>query len=283
MVMAKYRIKMLLRFAGLILLFALLIKAWTYVSGEQILFDEEAPVEIIFPRLYGMGSSAIFVQGSRAVLIDAGGEGDGAYIADILTDLGVQEIAFLFLTSPGITCFGGVSDIADRLPIRQIISFRTSVYHAAHSQLQADMQRRGIPFIIPILSRQYTIGNMRFTVFPPSRHFYQNQDNHSLAVLVRHGDVRMFFAGTAAAGRTEEIIGYNLSPVNLYKIANHGRLNRASVELLEQLNPNWSIVANYLADTAIVNAALAGGEILYMPEGPFIFVSNGNELKLTEE
>ena len=289
--MVVLRIKMLARFFGLALLVVFLIVSRIYLSEGPAGFDlpllggetkDELAVEIIFPRLYNMGAATIFLQGDRAVLIDAGSEEDGEIIADKLIRLGTKEIAFMFLTSPASTHFGGALCIADRIPIRQVISFRTSVYDPEYQALRADMLSRGIPFVTPLLSRQHTFGNIRFTVFPPSRHFYQNQNNHSLGILVRHGDVRLFFAGIAATRRTEEIISYHLASVNLYMVGNHGKLNSASVELLEKLDPDFSIVANYIADSAITNAAIYSGEILFIPEGTFRFISCGRSLKRSD-
>ena len=286
--MAVLRIKMFARFIGLALLVVLLIMSRIYLSEGWAGFvlplsvgetKDESIVEIIFPGLTNMGAATIFLHGNRAVLIDAGGVGDGEIISDLLIELGVREITFLFLTSPCSTHFGGAAHIAENIPIRQIISFRISVYDPEYQALRADMLSLGIPFVTPLLSRQHTFGDIRFTVFPPSRHFYQNQNNHSLGILVRHGDVRLFFAGIAASRRTEEMISYNLSPVNLYMVGNHGKLNSASVELLEKMNPDFSVVANYLADSAITNAALLSGEILFIPDGPFRFVSDGRNIE----
>jgi len=219
------------------------------------------------------------------MLIDAGTAADAPVIVEALTEQGVDQLSFLVLSNATAEFVEGALRIADHIPIERVI---LSTFHSENvflgEQLNA-LMAKGVKITFQSYSKLYRFGDLNFTIYPPLEKNYRNANNYSLCVLLQHGDVRMFFAGSAHKQRTEELLRFNFPNVTLYKIADHGHANNLTRDLLEVLQPEYSVVTGALADSDISKTiAGQGGCLLYTANGDLHFSSNRKLLKyLTDQ
>ena len=70
----------------------------------------------------------------------------------------------------------------------------------------------------------------------------KKDNDYSIAVLVEHGSVNLFFAGDAQKQRLQELEQREFPDIDLYKVAYHGRDSSHSAQLIRQIEPRLAVV-----------------------------------------
>lgn len=123
-----------------------------------------------------------------------------------------------------------------------------------------------------------------FTVYPPEKPYYEKANNYSLAVLVSHGSVHLFFAGDALRIRSEELLEIPLPEIDLYKVPHHGRDNKATEEMFEAIRPRYAVVTAGDAEEEVKKScSKLGVQLFFTGQQGWEFISDGKELRINEK
>lgn len=221
----------------------------------------------------------ILRSGSYCVLIDTGEEQDGPHIAEVLEQLGVERIDCIILTHPDKDHVGGASYLLDRFPVGQLVTPYFTGEKAAYTALLRKAEEMRIPRQVLYRSRDYTYGDLKLRVFAPEKTYYENSNNYSLGVYVRHGENRLFWAGDAKKDRIKELLRLELEPVDLYHVAYHGRDTALSGQLLEVLQPEYAVVSGASPEPETMDILTKTGATVVTTVGRDVsFVSDGQAL-----
>jgi competence protein ComEC len=173
------------------------------------------------PEALGGGGDAIILSdssaaGQRHAVIDAGPRGvvagqlDNAFVADRLRALGVDTLEFLQLTHAHADHFGGMTDILDRVHVREFIYNGQVRSLSSYQQVLSRAQARAGRVVVPQQITTYTLGGgatrTTLQVVPPlpaylnftdtSHPNYHGRLNEgSLGTALTRGEFRMFFTG----------------------------------------------------------------------------------------
>lgn len=249
---------------------------WLLLHRSQLYGDSE--VSIVCMKTTGDADCSLIYQKGAAVLIDSGTEADAEHILEVLKNCGVGKLDYLILSHSDSDHIGGARKIAEKVAIGCVVE---SGYEeeAKLGELNAFFDAQGISVFYPIHSQKISVGGMRLVVYPPLEKHYKDTNNYSLAVLVQHKNVNMFFAGDALRKRSEELLLNSWPHMNLYKVAHHGRANAASGGLFDALAPEYAVITAEAADREILDAAKRNQTtVVYTAEGDHIFVSDGKTL-----
>ena len=85
-------------------------------------------------------------------------------------------------------------------------------------------------------------GDLKLQIWPPEDFYYEKDNDYSIAVLVEHGSVNLFFAGDAQKQRLQELEQREFPDIDLYKVAYHGRDSSHSAQLIRQIEPRLAVV-----------------------------------------
>ncbi|MEG1848400.1 MAG: MBL fold metallo-hydrolase, partial [Lachnospiraceae bacterium] len=221
-------------------------------------------------------------QGDKALMIDTGEEQDSEYILNFLKENGVTRLDYMVITHSDKDHIGGANAILEKVPVGRVVL--QSYENEKNQALIRQCEQKKIAILYPMHTTRLLVGGMQVLVYPPLEKQYSDENNSSLAVLVTHQKVNMFFPGDAKKKRTEELLQYHLPQVDLYQVAYHGRSNRLSQPLLELLHPKYAVVTAAQADEAITNTCkLLETQLFYTKEQNKSFISEGNELQIREE
>lgn len=220
--------------------------------------------------------------GDRAVMIDTGEEQDGERMLEALEEQGITSVDYLFLTHPDKDHVGGAALLLESLPVYHVVE---PFYQGEEKKeerfdgLEESCGEKGIPVIIPTEEWTADTGYLEFTVYPPQETFYEKANNYSLAVLVSHGDVHMFFTGDALRIRSEELLELSLPEIDLFKVPHHGRANKATEALFEKVAPEYAVVTAYSAEEEVKQSCEGQGAGLFLTgDQDWEFISDGKEL-----
>lgn len=237
------------------------------------------PVTVISMQTLNDADATLLYQQGAAVLIDTGEECDAAQIIEKMKKLGVEKLDCLILSHPDADHIGGAAAILSQIPADCVIQPYCTVGDDRLTKLNTWLDDQRIPVLYPTHTHRLRVGQMQLLVFPPLEKHYNDTNNYSLAVLVQHGQINMLFAGDALGKRSDELLCVDWPPIDLYKVAHHGRANRNTKALFDALHPAYAIVTAKEADQAIHEAAQTWGTLLYYTaDGDCTFVSDGKTL-----
>ncbi len=223
----------------------------------------------------------ILSQDKNAVMIDTGEAQDIEHVMRELNEAGIEELDALILTHPDKDHIGGALPVLREFPVKKVIYSCYAGENEEWKAVETCCRDKKIQIYYPNHVWKIHTGYVNLLVYPPQEKHYKEGNNYSLAVLAEHGKVKMFFGADAMRKRSEELLTMNLPEVALYKVAHHGRANKASDELFETLRPAYAVVTSDSADEEIVeSSARCGSRLLFSCEGDVVFESDGKRLNL---
>lgn len=277
----KHRVK--LTFLWL-LLSSMVLSGCTIDEESQTKIAENAEVLVSFLKTEDDADCIMISSGERAVMIDTGEARDGKQILKVMEERGIETIDYMILTHPDKDHVGGAGLILENVPVLHVVE---PVYSGDEEKeqrfkiLNAYCQEKEIPVTCPAQDLAVSTKYLDFTVYPPQEEYYKKANNYSLAVLVSHGEVNMFFTGDALRIRTQELLGIALPEIDLYKVPHHGRANEATEEMFATVNPKYAVVTAYSAEEEVRQSCDKLGIPLFLTgEQNWEFVSDGKELRV---
>ena len=261
--------------AGLALLVIVFIVSMLFQNRKLELND----ADIIFVATENDADCCIMISAGSCLVIDTGEEVDGPHIVELLKDRGVETINCLILSHPDNDHIGGASLLADTFDIEMVIMPYFGKYRLGYSALLKKFTDAGTEQILPAKESALSVGELRLTVYPPENSYYDQDNDYSLAVLVEHGDIDMFFPGDAEKARLKELSTVSLPDITLLKVPYHGRSSSASSDFIQRINAPIAIVNASSAESKIQKALEKTGAAVYYTVGSdHIFVSDGEAL-----
>ena len=243
---------------------------------------EIGQAEIIFASTENDADCCIMISDGSCLVIDTGEEADGPHIVELLKGHGVETIDCLILTHPDNDHIGGASLLADNFSIDMIIMPYYGKYRVGYTSLLKKFSENGTEQIFPAKESGMSVGDLRLTIYPPNETFYEQDNDYSLAVLVEHGNVNMFFPGDAEKTRLKELNSISLPDIALLKVPYHGRSSSASSDFIQRIAAPIAIVNSSSAESKIQKALEKTGAAVYYTVGSdHRFLSDGETLTYT--
>ena len=150
--------------------------------------------------------------------------------------------------------------------------------------LDPSLADAGIPILYPAHNMHISAGEIDINCYPSLEKHYSDENNYSLAVLIKHHDVNMLFTGDALRIRSEELERIHWKDITLYKVPHHGRSNSQSINLFEDVNPQIAVVTSDECDRDITKAAQnCNSTLLFTRPDGLSFVSDGKTLTYISE
>lgn len=236
-------------------------------------------ITVIFMQTQNDADSTLLCQQGAAILIDTGEECDSPHIIETLKSHGVEKLDYLILSHPDADHIGGAAAIVGQFPVECVIQPYFTEPNERLAKLNSLLASKRIPILYPTHTRHLRAGGIRFLVYPPLEKHYNDSNNYSLALLVQHEQVNMLFAGDAMRKRSDELLCIDWPPIDIYKVAHHGRANKSSKALFDAIHPSYAVVTAKSADQAILDcAAECETPLYYTAEKDCVFVSDGKTL-----
>ena len=240
---------------------------------------EIGQAEIIFAGTGEDADCCVIISDGACLVIDAGEEADGPHIVEILKNHGIETINCLILSHPDNDHIGGASLLADTFNIDMAIMPYYGKYRVGYTSLLKKFSENGTEQIFPAKESGMSVGELRLTIYPPNETFYEQDNDYSLAVLVEHGNVNMFFPGDAEKTRLKELSTISLPDIDLLKVPYHGRSSSASSDFVQRIAAPIAIVNALSAESKIQKALEKTGATVYYTVGSdHFFTSDGETL-----
>jgi beta-lactamase superfamily II metal-dependent hydrolase len=222
-----------MRRIGLLAALALLMPWALSAQGE--------PVEVVFLDV-GQGDAVLIrAPEGQTALVDAG---PGIDLTAALANLGVKQLDLVVATHPHADHIGGMRQVLESVPVRFYMDngqpHTTATYMTV---MQALRQRPDITYLEAV-PRTLQLGSVSIEVLPLPAYPSSNLNDHSVGLVVEHGEFRAFLSGDSERPELMHFLREGVVPdVTLLKAPHHGSDDAVSDVFLQVAGPEVVVIS----------------------------------------
>lgn len=198
----------------------------------------------------------------RAVLVD-GGSSDGKERADVgasvivpaLQNLGVSRLDAVFLTSPDDDHCNGLRRVLREVPVGQFVDgpragetangeLWDTLGQAELLNLRREVERLGIPVVVPHAGDEFPLGEARLRVLNPQLPLAGSQNDNALAMRLEWNGRTILLSGDLERAGEERLVRLGL-PLNcdVLLLSRHGSNTSSTPDWLEASKAGAALVS----------------------------------------
>ena len=274
--------------------------ASSYIAGEEAYGgasvleessdDEGASTLEVHYLDVGQGDCTLILNGSHAMLIDAGDDSCGTLVQSYLESRGVEELEYVIGTHPDADHIGGLDVILYKFDCGTIIMPDFEKDTRAYDDLSDMIAQQEYSVTRPVLGEEYDFGDASFTIIAPvggKDEYGDEANNYSVGIKLTFGGTSFLFTGDAEEEAENDMLstGMDLS-ADVYKVAHHGSRTANSEEFLAAVDPAYAVIScgednDYgHPHAAVLNSLRAMGVAVFRTDeqGTVVAVSDGEEI-----
>lgn len=195
----------------------------------------------------GQGSSTLFVAGDYSILIDAGENGKGQTVLDVLLDLGIERLDYMIGTHPHSDHIGGMDEVLKKIPadtvIMPVIPDAVVPTTKTYEDVLALLAGQKIKTVAAAPGKSYAVGAMKLDILGPAGEF-DDLNDCSVISKITFGNTRVLVSGDAEKAAERAVLdkGYNLS-ADIYVVGHHGSSTSSSKKFLDAIKPLYAAIS----------------------------------------
>ncbi len=196
----------------------------------------------------GQGDCTLLACDGRVMLVDCGEYQQSERVVRYLRKRGVERIDYLVATHPHSDHMGGMAEIIYSFDIGEIIvppledqNIPTAVFYEKFLDACAD---KDCQLTEARIGDVMELGDARAEVIAPLKRCYEDLNDSSVALMVRHGAESFLLTGDAEyASECEMLAGGKLHHVTVYKAGHHGSSSSSSAAFLSAVSPEIAVIS----------------------------------------
>jgi len=187
---------------------------------------------------------AIFIETplDKTILIDGGPPKAGEKVVSYLQERGVTTIDLLVATHPDKDHIGGLPQVMRKFNVKEIIETGKVHITKTYYQYTKEIRKQGIPVRLAEANQEIYLDPFVQIDILNANGKIQSNNQSSIALNVRHGNVDFLLLGDIEKKQEEKIIEQEEIKAEILKIAHHGSKTSTSQTLLEAVNPQAAIL-----------------------------------------
>ncbi|RBW69373.1 ComEC/Rec2 family competence protein [Bacillus taeanensis] len=181
----------------------------------------------------------------KTMLIDAGDQHHEQQMMEYLLKLGITKIDVLLATHPHHDHIGGMDKIIETFYVDKF--YMTSIsYHTKHYEnLLTALKSEQIP--VKRIERGMSISLEHYLdikVLGPFKKEYEDLNNQSVIIKIKHGKNRFLLMGDAGIEAEEDLIKHKGElKTDVLKVGHHGADTATSDAFLEKIKPDYAVIS----------------------------------------
>ena len=271
---------------ALLCILVLLISMCGCAAAQEITGGAE--MEVYFFEA-GKADAILITTQNGAILLDCGYKGFGQTILDELSARAIETIDYLVITHFDKDHVGGAAKVINNFPVKTVLQSNSPRDSEEYAKYIRAFNNANLE---PITVREdyvFTLDGVTFTVNPPRKNNYINDDsnNSSLIVTAVNGDDVFLFLGDAQTERLEEYLEAEPVDCDFLKIAHHGSEEPLIEALVSTVRPELAVItcSEEEAESNSVRLTLenAGVALWLTRVAPVRVTSNGESIAVNYE
>lgn len=193
----------------------------------------------------GQADSILILQGTHAMLIDAGNNDDYELVYKYLNKQGIKSLEYVIGTHPHEDHIGGLDYIINNFNIGKVILPKNAKSNTkTYTDVLKAISKKGLKAINPIPDTSFKLGEAVCTILAPNSSSYEDLNNYSVVVKIEFGDNSFLFEGDAEALSEMEMVkkGYDLK-ADVLKVGHHGSSSSTCAKFLAKVQPKYAVIS----------------------------------------
>lgn len=227
---------------------ALLLAALTAAGSFLLLRPETdsaalAPLTVHFIDV-GQGDATLLICDGHAMVIDAGTQSSGTLLRRYLAEQDVTTLDYAVGTHPDADHIGALDVLLYHLPCDLVLMPDLERDTSAYRDVIDTIAFCRLTLSHPSPGETYALADASFTVLGPIDGTAAESNNHSICLMVEHGDNRFLFTGDAEKEEEEDLLSSGCAlGADVYQLGHHGSSTSTSDAFLEAVSPTWAVVS----------------------------------------
>ena len=230
------------------------------------------------------------------MLIDCGEADESARAVAYLQDIGIRQLDYVVGTHPHSDHMGGMDRIIEEFGIWEFIiphlddeDIPTTSYFLRFLDAA---ERHGVKLTEAVTGSEFTVGDAHCEIVAPNSKKYEDINNYSVGIVLRHGSESFIFTGDAEGVAEQEMLGGGrLGKMNVYKVGHHGSSSSSTAALLNVIRPDTAVISCGAGNAyghptdSVIRRLSAYTDNIYRTDlcGSIVITSDGSSLNVTAE
>ncbi|MDR0947125.1 MAG: MBL fold metallo-hydrolase [Ruminococcus sp.] len=242
----------------------------------------------------GQGDSELIINGTDAVLIDAGESDYGQTVTDYIKALGITELKYIVATHPHSDHVGGLPVVIENFTVGEIFypvlpESMVPTTKTWENVLTA-AETADVPMNEVSAGFTFSVGKAEFTVVSPQKDSqFSDLNDYSVVLKMDFGKTNWLFTGDAEAPAEKSMLASGLDiSAEVLKIGHHGSANSSTAEFLEAVKPQVCVIEvgagnsyGHPTDSALRRLSEVTGKIFRTDiSGDIVLNSDGEKIYL---
>lgn len=247
-----------------------------------------APTEMKLEILSTGDSDCILISADGyTILCDLADRDDYELIEAKLREWDVKKIDCIYLTHYDKDHIGSVSAILRDFKVDEIVGPNYQSKTSEYAELMTYIKSRKMELRRLTASERKNYGALSVEVNAPSKQYYADENDYSLILTLRYGDISFLLCGDAMKERLTEALPALGGHYDLVKLPHHGEYNKAVESLIKSVTPAYAV--SCVASKGEVEAKLVsllsryGVKNYATSEGGVSIVSDGKTLSVSAD
>ena len=230
------------------------------------------------------------------MLIDCGEADESARAVAYLQDMGIRQLDYVVGTHPHSDHMGGMDRIIEEFGIGEFIiphlddeDIPTTSYFLRFLDAA---ERHGVKLTETVTGSEFTVGDAHCEIVAPNSKKYEDINNYSVGIVLRHGSESFIFTGDAEGVAEQEMLGGGrLGKMNVYKVGHHGSSSSSTAAFLNVIRPDTAVISCGAGNAyghptdSVIRRLSAYTDNIYRTDlcGSIVITSDGSSLNVTAE
>lgn len=193
----------------------------------------------------GQADSILIVQGTHAMLIDAGNNDDADLVYEYLNKQGIKNLEYVIGTHPHEDHIGGLDYIINNFNIGKVILPKNAKSTTkTYIDVLKAIANKNLKAANPVPNTSFKLGEATCTILAPNKSSYEDLNNYSVVVKVKFGENSFLFEGDAESLSEMEMVkkGYDLK-ADVLKVGHHGSNSSTCANFLAKVQPKYAVIS----------------------------------------
>jgi competence protein ComEC len=192
----------------------------------------------------GQADSILVQQGSSAMLVDAGNNGDSGTIKSYLDKQGVNELQYFVGTHKDEDHIGSADYIINSFKVGKVYFPKQTATTKTFEDFVIAVKNKGLNLTVPVVGSTFKIGDATATILAPNGSGYSDSNDYSIVLKVTFGKTSFLLTGDAEEDSESEMLskGLDLSATVL-KVSHHGSKTSTGQSFLNKVNPKYAVIS----------------------------------------
>ncbi len=193
----------------------------------------------------GQGDSILLASGGEYMLVDAGENDKGDLVVSDLQRLGVTKLKAIVGTHPHSDHIGGLDTVIASIPPEAVYMPRRTADTETYEDVLNAVDAAGLTVTMPKPGDSIKFGEADITfLWPPAKYKSDNDNNHSIVMMVSAGGYRVLLCGDMEKTVEKELLDQGLDlDCDVLKVAHHGSDTSSTKAFLKAATPQIALIS----------------------------------------